>query len=138
MPRMVTNIQSSPQNDATPKSYIHHHRAGGTDEHGVFAAETIGEQAVDDLAARIGEQRGRDDRAHVCLAESELFADRTIRDRKIVAAHVERRVEQADESPVQTTARAEAGRMMDRVFRHTANGRENEEAESFCTGKTGL
>src|SRR4030095_15900511 len=80
------------------EEYIHHHRADGANEHGAFAAETIGQQAVNDLTTRIGEQGGRDDCAHVRLAEAELFADRTIRDREIVAAHVERRVEQSDKS----------------------------------------
>ena len=111
MPRMTTKSQSKPQNEATPKSDVHHDRAGRADQHRAFAAEAVGEQAVDDLPAGIGEERGRDDRAHLRFAETELLADRAVRDREIVAAHVERGVEQADEDPVQAAPRAKTWRM---------------------------
>ena len=38
-----------------------------------LAAETIGEQPVDDLAAGVSEQRRRDDGADIRLAETELL-----------------------------------------------------------------
>ena len=62
--------------------------------------------------------------AHLRFAETELAADRAVREREIVAAHVERRVEQADEGPVQPAARAKAGRMRNEQRGHAA--REND------------
>jgi hypothetical protein len=90
---------------------VHHHGAGRADQHRALAAQAIGEQAVDDLAARIREERGRDDRAHVALAEAELLAHRLVGERQVVPAHVERGVEQPEECPVLSAAPAEAGRM---------------------------
>ena len=47
-----------------------------------------------------GQQGGGNDCPHVCPREAKLFADRTIGNRKIIPAHVKRRVEQADEASV--------------------------------------
>ena len=89
---------------------VHHHGAGRPDQHRALAAKAIGEQAVDHLAARIREERGRDDRAHVALAEAVLLAHRLVGERQVIPAHVERGVEQPEECPVLSAAPAKTGR----------------------------
>src|SRR5437773_1650789 len=67
---------------------VHDHSASRADEHRTFAAEMVGQQAIDDLTESISKQRGRDDRAHLRFVESKLVADRLVRDREIVATGV--------------------------------------------------
>ncbi len=91
-------------------------------------------QAVNDLAAGISEQRGRDDRADVRLAETELLRDRAVRDREVIPAEIERGVKQPDKSPVQTAARTKAGRVLQGRVGHASSG-ENEPPAGACPAK---
>src|SRR5438105_4662246 len=70
-------------------------------------AMTIGQQAVDDLAAGVSEKCCRDDGSHLRFGETIFRADGAVRDREVVPAHVKRRVKQADEGPVHAAASAE-------------------------------
>ena len=72
----------------------------------------VRDQTIDNLPARVREERRRDDIAHLRPAESKLRADRFVGDGKIVAAHVVRRVQQAEKSPIQPASRAKAGRIL--------------------------
>src|SRR5436190_10084650 len=62
------------------EKHIHDGRTGRADEHGALSAEAVGEQAVNDLATSVGEQRGRNDGAHLALGKTERFADRAVRE----------------------------------------------------------
>ena len=90
---------------------VHGDGARRADEHGAFAAETIGQEAVDDQAAGIREERGGDDRSHLRSRKTELRTDGVVAQGEVVAAEIKRGVEQAEKGPVQAAAGAEAGRM---------------------------
>src|SRR5262249_24095466 len=109
--------KQSPERGQTKKE-VHQHSSGGTDEHRAFAPETVGEQAVENLATGIRQEPCGNDRAHVRFAEVILVTDRPVRDREIVTTHIERCVEQADKAPVHSAPAAIRGRMMDRNLSH--------------------
>ena len=73
------------------------------------------------LTAGIGKEGGRNDPAHVGFGKSEFGADGTVGDRQVVSAHVEGRVEKADEAPVLTTSLPETRRL------RGVHGAQNEE-----------
>ena len=71
-----------------PENNIHHDRSRGSNQHRFFSADMVCNQPVDNLAASVREEHGRDDLAHLRTAESKLRADRFIGDRQVVPAHI--------------------------------------------------
>ncbi len=93
------------------EEHIHGDRSGRANEHSAFSAEAVGEQAIDDLAAGVGQGPTRQDRADVRPRESELVTYGLISKREVVTAHVEGGVQQTEKPPVQPAPRAKAGRI---------------------------
>ncbi len=94
-----------------PEEDVHDDRAGGTNQHRFFTPHFVGDEPVNDEPAGVRQQGRGDNLAHVPAVEVELVADRLVRDREVVSAHVERGVQQADQTPVQTAARTKSRRI---------------------------
>ena len=78
-------------------------RANGTDEEGGAAADSVGQESVDELAGAVGERPDGQHVGNLGSGEVELGNHAWGGKTKVVAAHVVGAVEEADGDPVQAT-----------------------------------
>src|SRR5262249_2233640 len=111
-----------PPERSRAKQNVHADGSKRTDEHRAFPANFVRQQTVNDLAKSIGKKGCRDDLAHVRLGVMKFLANRFVGNRKIVPAHVERRVQEADKSPIQPSPTAKAKGVLWMSARQRGNG----------------
>jgi len=107
--------EDSPNGGGTEEE-VHGDGAGSADEHGLFAADAVGEEAVEDLSEGVDEGRGENDFGHLGIGEMVLLGDGFVGDGEVVAAEIEAGVEEAEVTPVEAAAGTKTLRIGDGVF----------------------